>query len=41
MIGLFPRPPRRLALLGAHCDDIAIGLGATLLAGRAGHDGAR
>ncbi|MFJ2839542.1 MULTISPECIES: PIG-L deacetylase family protein [Nocardia] len=32
MIGLFPRPPRRLALLGAHCDDIAIGLGATLLA---------
>jgi LmbE family N-acetylglucosaminyl deacetylase len=32
VIGLFPRPPRRLALLGAHCDDIAIGLGATLLA---------
>ncbi|MBW0270127.1 GlcNAc-PI de-N-acetylase [Nocardia sp. MH4] len=32
MIGLFPHPPRRLALLGAHCDDIAIGLGATLLA---------
>lgn len=32
MIGLFPTPPRRVAVLGAHCDDIAIGMGATLLA---------
>ncbi|MFC4128056.1 PIG-L deacetylase family protein [Nocardia rhizosphaerae] len=32
MIGLFARPPRRIAVLGAHCDDIAIGMGATLLA---------
>ncbi|WP_435873616.1 PIG-L deacetylase family protein [Nocardia salmonicida] len=32
MIGLFTRPPRRIAVLGAHCDDIAIGMGATLLA---------
>ncbi|MGC4993056.1 PIG-L deacetylase family protein [Nocardia salmonicida] len=32
VIGLFTRPPRRIAVLGAHCDDIAIGMGATLLA---------
>ncbi|MFD6450624.1 MULTISPECIES: PIG-L deacetylase family protein [unclassified Nocardia] len=32
MIGLFTTPPRRIAVLGAHCDDIAIGMGATLLA---------
>ncbi|MFD3507881.1 PIG-L deacetylase family protein [Nocardia sp. NPDC058666] len=32
MIGLFTQPPRRIAVLGAHCDDIAIGMGATLLA---------
>ncbi|MFD4430676.1 PIG-L deacetylase family protein [Nocardia sp. NPDC058497] len=32
VIGLFTRPPKRIAVLGAHCDDIAIGMGATLLA---------
>ncbi|MFD3458816.1 PIG-L deacetylase family protein [Nocardia fluminea] len=32
MIGVFTTPPRRIAVLGAHCDDIAIGMGATLLA---------
>lgn len=32
MIGLFTERPRRIAVLGAHCDDIAIGMGATLLA---------
>ncbi|GGK33576.1 PIG-L deacetylase family protein [Nocardia camponoti] len=31
MISLFPTRPREVALLGAHCDDIAIGMGATLL----------
>lgn len=31
MLGLLPQRLARIALLGAHCDDIAIGAGATLL----------
>lgn len=31
MIGLSPGPIKSIAVVGAHCDDIAIGLGATLL----------
>ena len=32
MLGLLPERLDRLVLLGAHCDDIAIGAGGTLLA---------
>ncbi|MEU6186720.1 PIG-L family deacetylase [Nocardia sp. NPDC047038] len=31
VIALFPPRPAEIALLGAHCDDIPIGMGATLL----------
>jgi LmbE family N-acetylglucosaminyl deacetylase len=31
VIGLYPGPVAEVAALGAHCDDIAIGMGATLL----------
>jgi LmbE family N-acetylglucosaminyl deacetylase len=31
VIGLRPGPIREIAVLGAHCDDIAIGMGGTLL----------
>jgi LmbE family N-acetylglucosaminyl deacetylase len=41
MLPLRPGPVRRLALLGAHCDDLAIGAGGTLLALAAAHPGLR
>jgi LmbE family N-acetylglucosaminyl deacetylase len=41
MIALRPGRMRRLALRGAHCDDIAIGAGGTLLALCAAHLGVR
>lgn len=39
MLGWYPSPPRGIAAIGAHCDDIAIGAGASLLAICSGHPG--
>ncbi|MEN3534868.1 PIG-L deacetylase family protein [Microbispora sp. ZYX-F-249] len=41
MIGLRPGRVRRIAALAAHCDDIAIGAGGTLLTVCAAHPGVR
>jgi LmbE family N-acetylglucosaminyl deacetylase len=41
MLALRPGPLRRIALLGAHCDDLAIGAGGTLLAVCAANPGLR
>lgn len=41
MIRLLPSPVRRVALLGAHCDDIAIGAGATVHALCSAYPGVR
>ncbi|HEV2779874.1 MAG TPA: PIG-L family deacetylase [Actinophytocola sp.] len=41
MITLWPSPPGRIAALGAHCDDIAIGAGGTLFTICAANPGLR
>jgi len=41
MIALTTAPLTEIAVLGAHCDDIAIGMGATLLTAARGHCGLR
>ncbi|MFD3809453.1 PIG-L deacetylase family protein [Rhodococcus sp. NPDC058639] len=41
MIGLTPASVREVAVLGAHCDDIAMGVGGTLLTLAARHPGLR